>query len=153
MDKVYLELIKWNEVAKKGKAQSNHMSYIDMHVYIFKNALYFFKEKGGRSNWKTMDDMLDSHEAGNKSAIYLPQTFWLCENNAKFDHIFKFEDLLLSQKNIRAMWPQFTCRDPLIRSGRLNGYQGSLTNKQIERIKKVYKDDIEFLSSYYRHLK
>ena len=121
---------------------------------ILSSWVYFFKEKGGRSTWKTIDDMLDSYkEKGNESAIYMPQTFWLCENNVKFDHVFKFEDLLLTHKNIRAMWHQFKCRDPLMRSGRHNGYHESLTNKQIERIKEVYKDDIEFLSSYYPHLK
>ena len=120
---------------------------------ILSSWVYFFKEKGLRhQTWKTIDDMLDSYEAGNESAMLRPQTFWLCEKNAKFDHIFKFEDLLLSQKNIRAMWHQFKCRDPLIRSGRVNGYHESLTKEQIKRIKKVYKDDIEFLSNYYPHL-
>ena len=51
---------------------------------ILSSWVYFFKEKGGRSTWKTIDDMLDSYkEKGNESAIYMPQTFWLCENNVK----------------------------------------------------------------------
>ena len=91
--------------------------------------------------------MLDEYEGGAKRANYLPQTFWLEEEGAKFDHIFKFEDLLRGFKEIQKVFPLYTPKGKLRRTMQ----EIKLTNSQIKRIKKLYKDDIKYLEKYYEN--
>ena len=56
-----------------------------------------------KHGWTSIDDMLDEYQSGERRVNYLPQTYWLCEQDAKFDHIFKFEDLLKGPKQVQKM--------------------------------------------------
>ena len=82
--------------------------------------------------------------------------FWLEEHNAKFDIIYKFEDLIGNSKIVQKDFPLFNRgkknANPL-RRGRNKGYHKFLDSRQIERIKEVYKQDIRFLNKYYDDLK
>ena len=105
------------------------------------------KETAKRHRWKSIDDMLDEYEGGAKRANYLPQTYWLEEQGAKFDHIFKFEDLLRGFKEIQKVFPLYKPKGKLRRTVQ----EIKLTNSQIKRIKKLYKDDIKYLEKYYEN--
>ena len=114
-----------------------------------------------RQKWKTIDHMLDAHEKGIGKTEMYPQTYWLKEDDAKFDHIFRFEDLLKGHDVIRKYFPDFpkrgkpvrfrnnTRKSWLKRQGRHDGYKKYLDKKQIDRIKELYKEDIDYLAEYY----
>lgn len=118
--------------------------------------VWFSKVKGTalKHGWKTIDDMMDEYESGAIRVNYLPQTHWLCEENAKFDIIYRFEDLLensyLPQKDFKSFGTGETSSKQLIRQGQ--NRTSLLTSAQKQRIKKVYKDDFDFLSRYYEDL-
>lgn len=118
--------------------------------------VWFSKFKGTalKHGWKTIDDMLDEYESGAIRVNYMPQTYWLCEGNAKFDIIYRFEDLLenayLPQKDFKSFGTGETSSKRLIRQGQ--NRTSLLTDSQKKRIKKVYKDDFDFLSQYYEDL-
>ena len=81
--------------------------------------------------------------------------------HTKFDHIFRFEDVLHGHDVVRKHFPDFpkrgkpvkfrnnTRKSWLKRQGRLDGYKKYLKPKQIDRIKEIYKEDIDFLAEYY----
>ena len=114
-----------------------------------------------RQKWKSIDHMLDAFEKGIGKTEMYPQSYWLKEPGAKFDHIFRFEDVLEGHEVIRKHFPDFPKRGKpvkfrnnspkhwLSRQGRHEGYRKYLNEKQIDRIKTIYKEDIEFLSEYY----
>jgi hypothetical protein len=114
------------------------------------------KETAKKHQWKSIDDMLDDYESGTVRANFMPQVFWLEEHNAKFDIIYKFEDLIGNSKIVQKDFPLFNRgkknANPL-RRGRNKGYHKFLDSRQIERIKEVYKQDIRFLNKYYDDLK
>ncbi len=115
--------------------------------------VWFSKVKGTaeKHGWKSIDDMLDEYEGGEIRANYMPQTYWLCEPNAKFDFIYKFEDLLENSLLPQKDFPIFNTGESgsknLRRQGQLR--TNLLTAVQQKRIKKLYKDDFDFLSKYY----
>mgnify|MGYP003645813709 CR=1 FL=1 len=109
------------------------------------------KDTAKNHGWKTIDNMLDEYESGNIRSNYMPQTFWLCDNGAKFDRIFKFENLLRGFDEIQAHFPDWKPRGRLRRTS--TKVKPPITEKQIKRIKLLYKDDINFLSKYYPQLK
>lgn len=119
--------------------------------------VWFSKVKGtaDRHGWKTIDDMLDEYESGSVRANYLPQTHWLCDNDLKFDIIYRFEDLLensfLPQKDFSSFGNGESRSKKLRRQGQ--NRTTLLTDKQKTRIKSIYKKDFDFLSSYYEDLK
>jgi len=119
--------------------------------------IWFSKVKGTaeKHGWKSINDMLDEYESGEVRVNYMPQTYWLCEPNAKFDIIYRFEDLLenhmLPQKDFSTFNTTESGSKKLLRSGQ--NRISILTPAQKERIKKVYKDDFDYLSKYYPHLK
>ena len=118
-------------------------------------------ETAKRQKWKNIDDMLDAFEKGIGKTEYYPQTYWLKEKNAKFDHIFRFEDLLEGHEVIRKHFPDFpkrgkpvkwrnnTRKSWLGRQGRQDGYKKYLSQKQQDRIRTLYKEDIDYLEKYY----
>ena len=112
------------------------------------------KETAKRMKWKTIDDMLDSFEQGRFKAEYMPQTYWLCQPGVKWDHIFRFEDALTGAYDIKKVFPEWNPKKSgwLSRQGRTKGYKKYLTNNQINRIKKLYSDDIKYLAPYYEDL-
>ena len=114
------------------------------------------KETAKKHQWKSIDDMLDDYESGTVRANFMPQVFWLEEHNAKFDIIYKFEDLIGNSKVVQKDFPLFNRAkkhsNPL-RRGRSKGYHKFLDSRQIQRIKEVYKHDIRFLNKYYDDLK
>ena len=112
------------------------------------------KETAKRMKWKTIDDMLDSFEQGRFKAEYMPQTYWLCQPGVKWDHIFRFEDALTGAYEIKKVFPEWNPKKSgwLSRQGRTKGYKKYLTNNQINRIKKLYSDDIKYLAPYYEDL-
>jgi len=118
--------------------------------------VWFSKVKGTalKHGWKTIDDMMDEYESGATRVNYLPQTHWLCEENAKFDIIYRFEDLLensyLPQRDFKTFGTGETSSKQLIRQGQ--NRISLLTPAQKQRIKKLYKDDFDFLSQYYKDL-
>ena len=102
------------------------------------------KDTAKKHKWTSIDGMLDEFESGGDRANYLPQTRWLCEEGAKFDHIFRFEDLLKGASEVQKVFPEYKPK------GRLKASENvEVTEKQIDRIKELYKEDIEYLSSYY----
>ena len=102
------------------------------------------KDTAKKHKWTSIDGMLDEFESGGDRANYLPQTRWLCEEGAKFDHIFRFEDLLKGPSEVQKVFPEYKPK------GRLKAAENvEVTEKQIDRIKELYKEDIEYLSSYY----
>ena len=103
------------------------------------------KDTAKKHGWKNIDDMLDQYEAGRIRANYLPQTHWLCEEGAKFDYIFKFENLLQGAQEVQNIFPEYKPRGKLRRTTE----KVKLTTKQLRRIKELYKEDIKYLSSYY----
>ena len=119
--------------------------------------VWFSQVKGtaDKHGWKTIDDMLDEYEGGSVRANYLPQTHWLCENDVKFDIIYRFEDLLensfLPQKDFGSFGKGEASSKRLIRQGQ--NRTSLLTDKQKNRIRDLYKKDFDFLSPYYKTLK
>lgn len=119
--------------------------------------VWFSKVKGtaDKHGWKTIDDMLDEYESGAIRANYLPQTHWLCEKDAKFDIIYRFEDLLqdhlLPQKDFDSFGKGESSSKKLLRQGQKR--TSLLTEPQKQRIKSLYKADFDFLSQYYKDLK
>ena len=114
------------------------------------------KETAKKHQWKSIDDMLDDYESGTVRANFMPQVFWLEEHNAKFDIIYKFEDLIGNSKVVQKDFPLFNRakkHSNLLRRGRNKGYHKFLDSRQIQRIKEVYKHDIRFLNKYYDDLK
>ncbi len=111
------------------------------------------KETAQKAGWKGIHDMLDEFEDGQIRVNYLPQVFWLEEENAKWDHIFRFEDLLLGPQKVTNVFPLFTPETKLRRQGRERGYKHYLKQDEIDRIKILYKEDIEYLKPYYPDLK
>ena len=113
------------------------------------------KETAKKTGWKGIHDMLDEFENGVVRVNYLPQTYWLLEEKAKFDVIYKFEDLLLDARLPRKMFPLFNSRShsKLSRRGRTRGYKHYLKPDEIDRIKILYKEDIDYLKPYYEDLK
>ena len=110
--------------------------------------VWFSKVKGTaeKHGWKSIDDMIDEYEGGAIRVNYLPQTYWLCEPGAKFDIIYRFEDLLenslLPQKDFPTFNTSETSSKKLLRQGQ--NRVTLLTPTQKERIKKVYKDDFDY---------
>ena len=103
-----------------------------------------------KHGWKSIDDMLDEYEGGGIRVNYLPQTYWLEEEGAHFDKIYRFEDLIGSDQMVLNDFPHFnraTKTNCLKRLG-VNRASGFST-KQKERIKKLYKDDFNYLAKYY----
>ena len=98
-----------------------------------------------KHGWTTIDDMLDEYQSGERRVNYLPQTYWLCEQGAKFDHIFKFEDLLKGPKQVQKIFPEYNPKGKLRRTADVP----NITNKNIKRIKEIYKEDIRYLRKYY----
>ena len=109
------------------------------------------KDTAKRHGWKSIDDMLDEYESGKVKAHYLPQTYWLCEPDAKFDVIYRFEDLLKRPKKPREQFPKFNTKfkfpKKLMRG--IKDRTSRITYHQVQRIKRLYKDDVEYLSKYY----
>ncbi len=103
------------------------------------------KDTANKHGWKSIDDMMDEYESGEKRVNYLPQTCWLCEPGARYDHIFRFEDLLNGPGMIQKVFPEYKPKGKLRRTV----HDIELTNKQIDRIKTVYKEDIDYLKKYY----
>ena len=114
------------------------------------------KDTAKKHGWKSIDDMLDEFEDGNHRSNYLPQVYWLEEQNAKFDHIYKFEDVLSNNKIVQQDFPLFNRgyanKNHLRRGRKVTGHE-YFDQKQIERIKHLYRDDIDFLSEHYKNLK
>ena len=114
------------------------------------------KDTAKKHGWKSIDDMLDEFEGGNHRSNYLPQVYWLEEQNAKFDHIYKFEDVLSNNKIVQQDFPLFNRgyanKNHLRRGRKVTGHE-YFDQKQIERIKHLYRDDIDFLSEHYKDLK
>lgn len=114
------------------------------------------KDTAKKHGWKSIDDMLDEFEGGNHRSNYMPQVFWLEEQNAKFDHIYKFEDVLSNNKIVQKDFPLFNrgyANKNHLRRGRKKTGNEYFNQKQIERIKHLYRDDINFLSEHYKDLK
>ena len=114
------------------------------------------KDTAKKHGWKSIDDMLDEFEGGNHRSNYMPQVFWLEEQNAKFDHIYKFEDVLSNNKIVQKDFPLFNrgyANKNHLRRGRKKTGNEYFDQKQIERIKHLYRDDINFLSEHYKDLK
>ena len=113
------------------------------------------KETAKKSGWKGIHDMLDEFESGVVRVNFLPQTYWLLEKDAKFDVIYKFEDLLLNARLPRKQFPLFNNRSQskLSRRGRTRGYHRYLKQDEIARIKTLYREDIDYLKQYYEDLK
>ena len=109
------------------------------------------KSTAEKHGWKSIDDMIDEYEAGEVRVNYMPQTYWLCEPNSNFDIIYKFEDLLENHLLPQKDFPTFNTTESgskkLLRSGQ--NRTSILTLAQKERIKKVYKDDFDYLFKYY----
>ncbi len=103
------------------------------------------KDTAKKHGWTSIDDMLDEYQAGERRVNYLPQTYWLCEQGAKFDHIFKFEDLLKGPKEVKKIFPEYNPKGKLRRTADVP----NITNKNIKRIKEIYKEDIRYLRKYY----
>jgi len=103
------------------------------------------KDTANKHGWQSIDDMMDEYEAGEKRVNYLPQTRWLCEPGAKYDHVFRFEDLLNGPDKIQKVFPNYKPKGKLRRTV----HDIKLTDKQIDRIKIVYKEDIDYLKKYY----
>jgi hypothetical protein len=118
--------------------------------------VWFSKVKGTalKHGWKTIDDMLDEYESGAIRVNYMPQTHWLCEENAKFDIIYRFEDLLENSYLPQKDFPTFGTGKTSSKLKRQGQNRTSLlTLSQKQRIKKVYKEDFDFLSLYYDGIK
>ena len=107
------------------------------------------KQTAWRHGWKSIDDMLDDYESGSQKVHFLPQIYWLEESGAKWDHIFKFEDLLNSHESVQKYFPLFykDKNNLITRQGRVR--RNSLNKKQKQRIKLLYKDDFKYLSKFY----
>lgn len=103
------------------------------------------KETAKKHGWTSIDDMLDEYESGARRANYMPQIRWLCESGAKYHHIFKFEDLLRGPDRIQEKFPDYKPKGKLQRT---SDYV-DVSPRQIERIKNVYKEDIDYLKKYY----
>jgi len=119
--------------------------------------VWFSQVKGtaDKHGWKTIDDMLDEYEGGQVRVNYLPQTQWLCEKNANFDIIYRFEDLLqdhlLPQKDFDSFGKGESSSKKLLRQGQKR--TSLLTEPQKQRIRILYKSDFDFLSQYYEDIK
>ncbi len=114
------------------------------------------KDTAKKHGWKSIDDMLDEFQGGTVRSNYMPQTFWLEEQNAKFDHIYRFEDVLSNNKIIQNDFPLFNrgkANKNHLRRGRKQTGNEYFDQKQIKRIKHLYRDDINYLSEYYTDLK
>tara|TARA_B100000686_G_scaffold213625_1_gene220607 strand:+ start:4324 stop:4923 length:600 start_codon:yes stop_codon:yes gene_type:complete len=109
------------------------------------------KSTAEKHGWKSIDDMIDEYESGEIRVNYMPQTYWLCEPSSKFDIIYRFEDLLENPTLPQKDFPIFNTSESgsrkLLRQGQ--NRTSLLTPAQKERIKKVYKDDFDYLSKYY----
>ena len=103
------------------------------------------KETAKKHKWQSIDDMLDEYESGESRVNYMPQTRWLCEPGARFDHSCRFEDLLKGPGKIQKVFPDYKPKGKLRRT--VNDLK--ITDKQISRIKELYKADIDFLAEYY----
>ena len=103
------------------------------------------KDTAKKHGWTSIDDMLDEYESGHRRANYLPQTYWLSEQDTKFDHIFRFEDLLKGPGEIQKIFPLYQPKGKL----RRGTDDIKLTGKQTKRIKELYKEDVKYLSGYY----
>ena len=165
--------LKYNKFGKHGKL-SDILKKLDAINYDYSNYkiitiirepmdricsswVWFSKVKGTaeKHGWKSIDDMLDVYESGEVRVNYMPQIYWLCEPNSKFDIIYRFEDLLenhmLPQKDFSTFNTTESGSKKLVRGGQIR--TSLLTPAQKERIKKVYKDDFDYLSKYYPPLK
>jgi hypothetical protein len=114
--------------------------------------IWFSKVKGTaeKHGWKTIDDMLDEFEAGKIRVNYMPQVYWLEEQGAKWDIIYKFEDLLQDPWYPQKDFPEFNSRasnNRLLRQGQ--NRTSYMTNKQKKRIKELYADDFKYLEKFY----
>lgn len=108
------------------------------------------KSTAQKHGWETIDDMLDEFENGEVRANYLPQTHWLEEPGAKWDRIFRFEDVLGNSLVVKKEFPLFNSdrkNNNLTRTGTVRS--NLLTANQKERIKILYKDDFRYLEKYY----
>ncbi len=105
------------------------------------------KDTAKKHNWQSIDDMIDEYESGERRVNYMPQTRWLCEPGAKYDYIFRFEDLLKGPYEIQQKFPEYKPKGKLRRTK----HDLNITKKQIARIKSVYKEDIEYLKKYYEN--
>ena len=106
------------------------------------------KNTAKRHGWKSIDDMLDEFELGRVRANYMPQVDWLCEPGAKFDHIFTFERLLKGPGKVQSKFPDYKPQNKLRRTKP----DITITKQQENRIRKLYKDDIDYLFKFYPNL-
>lgn len=106
---------------------------------------YVVKDTAKKHGWTSIDGMLDEYESGERRVNYMPQTRWLCEPGARYDHIFRFEDLLEGPDKIQKVFPDYSPKGRLRRTV----HELNITDKQIDRIKELYKSDIDFLKEYY----
>lgn len=114
--------------------------------------VWFSQVKGTaqKHGWTSIDDMLDEYESGVVRANYLPQTHWLEEQDAVWDRIFRFEDVLGSSMVVKKEFPLFNKHkknNNLTRLGTIRSRM--LSEKQKDRIRILYKDDFRYLERYY----
>tara|TARA_Y100000114_G_scaffold77514_1_gene71253 strand:- start:6957 stop:7580 length:624 start_codon:yes stop_codon:yes gene_type:complete len=102
-----------------------------------------------RHGWKTIDDMLDEFEGGGFRVNYMPQTYWLEEEGAVWDHIFRFEDLLGNNQPVQKFFPKFNWGQKSRNLSRLGQKRDNFSTMQRERIKSLYKDDFKYLNKFY----
>ena len=109
------------------------------------------KSTAQKHGWATIDDMLDEFESGVIRANYLPQTHWLEEQDAVWDRIFRFEDVLGNSSVVQKEFPLFNKNkknNNLTRTGTVRSRM--LSEKQKDRIRILYKDDFRYLEKYYK---
>ena len=109
------------------------------------------KSTAQRHGWKSIDDMLDEYESGGNRSNYLPQTFWLEEQGAKWDIIYKFEDILENYRIVNKTFPLFNQQRKNNNLQRQGNRLAGMTNKQKKRIKDLYSADFKYLSKFYEY--
>lgn len=115
--------------------------------------VWFSQVKGTayKHGWKSIDDMLDEYEGGGFRSNYIPQTYWLEEQGADWDSIYRFEDLIGDSSVVINDFPLFNDgqkkKNSLNRRGQVRS--SAFTDSQRQRIRVLYKDDFRYLEKYY----
>jgi len=115
--------------------------------------VWFSQVKGTayKHGWKSIDDMLDEYESGGVRSNYIPQTYWLEEQGADWDSIYRFEDLIGDSSVVINDFPLFNDgqkkKNSLKRQGQVRS--SAFTDSQRQRIRVLYKDDFRYLEKYY----
>lgn len=115
--------------------------------------VWFSQVKGTaqKHGWQSIDDMLDEYAGGGFRSNYMPQTYWLEEQGAVWDRIYRFEDLVGDNSMVLKDFPQFNNgkinKRNLTRLGRNRA--DTFTEQQRQRIKMLYKDDFKYLEKFY----